>query len=380
MTAKERLLATLRGETTDRVPIYTQIPFALQGSSFVPGPFHGYADYDDWRQKDPSYVALVQRMETECDNFFIWRPRCMKNSQFFIPPNSTVQREYPGTDGKIYREMVSTIGSSQFKEVQAVQVGSGHSWEIEPLCKTVDDAWRLLDIDWEGYAAQEEDFFELQQQLGDRGLMWVTVPSPIQTVCRLFDPSEFLILCRTDEQLIQRLMEVCAKRIHGNLQTLLEHGVGPIIRFGGAEHATPPLMSPDDFDWLVVHFDTPLVNLCKQHGRMVAYHCHGNITHALKRFVQMGVDMTDPVETSPDGDLTLREAREIAGDQITLIGNIQMRDIAQAPPLWIRESVKKIIQEAGPNRLIISTTGTPLEKMDQRTAANYHELITSVEY
>jgi len=94
----------------------------------------------------------------------------------------------------------------------------------------------------------------------------------------------------------------------------------------------------------------------------------------------MGVDMTDPVETSPDGDLTLGEAREIAGDQITLIGNIQMRDIAQAPPLWIRESVKKIIQEAGPNRLIISTTGTPLEKMDQRTATNYHELITAVEY
>ncbi len=91
-------------------------------------------------------------------------------------------------------------------------------------------------------------------------------------------------------------MPLCIKR---NLQALLEQGVGPIIRFGGAEHATPPLMSNADFDWLVVHYDTPLVDLCKRYGKMWCLPLSRHITHALARFVEMGVDMTDPVETNP---------------------------------------------------------------------------------
>jgi uroporphyrinogen-III decarboxylase len=111
---------------------------------------------------------------------------------------------------------------------------------------------------------------------------------------------------------------------------------------------------------------------------MVAYHCHGNITHALARFVEMGVDMTDPVETTPDGNLSLCEARRLASDQLTLIGNVQIRDMAQAQPAAVREKVRTIIEEAGPSHVIITTTGTPLEKMDKTTENNYHALIDAV--
>ncbi|MGD9127086.1 MAG: hypothetical protein PVH19_06875 [Planctomycetia bacterium] len=77
MTPRERLLRTLQGQPVDRVPIYTQIPFAITDDGFRPGPFHGYEDYDDWREQDPRYVELVRRMEEECDNLFIWRSPCM---------------------------------------------------------------------------------------------------------------------------------------------------------------------------------------------------------------------------------------------------------------------------------------------------------------
>ena len=131
----------------------------------------------------------------------------------------------------------------------------------------------------------------------------------------------------------------------------------------------------------MVRFDQPLVDLCKRRGRFAAYHCHGNITHALKRFTEMGVDQTDPVETVPDGDLTLKEARVFSRGLITLTGNIQSREIASAEPEEIRKRVESIIREAGPERLVISTTGTPLEKMDSRTEENYHVMIdTALEF
>ena len=100
MRPDERLLATLAGRPHDRIPIYTQIPFAMAGDgSFRPGAFHGYDDYDDWRRRDNAYWRLVRRMEQECDNFFIWRPPCMESDQYFVPKaltSASPDRRRPG--------------------------------------------------------------------------------------------------------------------------------------------------------------------------------------------------------------------------------------------------------------------------------------------
>ena len=43
------------------------------------------------------------------------------------------------------------------------------------------------------------------------------------------------------------------------------------------------------FDELVVAYDAPLVQLCKERGRLVAYHCHGHLRHALRRFAESSI-------------------------------------------------------------------------------------------
>ena len=65
----------------------------------------------------------------------------------------------------------------------------------------------------------------------------------------------------------------------------------------------------------------------------------------------------------------------LAGDQITLTGNIQAREIQNAQPDEIEARVREIIALAGPRRLVISTTGTPLEPISPQVEANYHRLI-----
>jgi hypothetical protein len=375
MNPKERLLACLRGEAVDRIPIYTLIPFVVTEKGFVPGAIHGYADEDDWRRRDPAYVRLVQRLQEECDNFTFWRPPCMDSDQLFLSPAATVALPEYERDGRRYMPFRAQIDGGVLTMERAVQPGTGYSWQIEHWCKTAEDARLLLDAPWKGLSPELDVLPEMERLLGDRGLIWVTIPSPILPVCRLFDPSDFLIFARTEKALIRDLMDLAAARIRVNLLALLDQGAGPIIRFGGAEHATPPLMSPKDFDELVVAYDEPLVRLCKERGRMVAYHCHGHLRHALTRFVEMGVDQIDPVETIPDGDVTIAEAKELACNQITLTGNIQSREINMGEPEEIAARVRELIEIAGPRRLVISTTGTPLEPMSSRVEANYHRLI-----
>jgi uroporphyrinogen-III decarboxylase len=378
MTPKERLMATLNGVQTDRVPIYTQIPFAVDKDGFKPGAFHGYDDYDNWRECDPEYWKLVRRMEEECDNFFIWRPKCMSSDQFFFPPSMISSLPPIENDGRIETVYQMKYGKILMSQKKGVQPGTGHTWQMEHYCKTADDARILLEIPWQGEPVEADKLALISQYLGEKGVVWITIPSPLLVVCRLFDPMQFLILTATEKDLIDRLMRTAFERIYGNLVKLLELGVGPIIRFGGAEHATPPMMSPHDFDWLIVNYDKPLMDLCKRYGCKIAVHCHGNIRHALKRFVEMGVDQTDPVETVPNGEITLAEARKITKEQITLTGNIQMKELYNSDESYIEDRVREILKEAGSTRFIVTSTGTPLEKISPRLARNYHCMIDSV--
>ena len=378
ISAKDRLQKTLKGEKPDRVPIYTLIPYEMENGQMVPGPFHGYADYDDWRKKDGLYRELVNRMSEECDNFFMWRPECMDAQNLTVSPSLvTLDSKTKENDKITFRYRIGLPDRSLFN-TEIFQEGSGHKWVTEHLCKTIDDAIALTEADYTNAACETASLFTNLEQLGNRGLPWVTIPSPIMTVCRLFDPQDFLLYSVLHMAEIEKLMEIAYYRTRETLVKLLDMGAGRIIRFGGAEHATPPMMSPDDFDRLVVAYDKPLMDICHDRGRMVAVHCHGNIRHAVKRFMEMGVDQIDPVEAMPWGDISLEEIRDITKTQITLTGNIQFSEICNSTPEQIKSRVHSIINTAGLERLIISTTGTPPEKINRQQFDNYNAMIDAV--
>jgi hypothetical protein len=378
MNAKQRLLAALHGEATDRIPLYTHIPFEVTPDGFEPGPFHGWEDRDPWRRQDPAYVRLVERMEVEGDNFYMWRHPSMVLERLALGEKAVTAQPWQQDNGTFRRTKTVTIGGRTLTSVTGSQTGSGHSWVEQHWCKSADDARRILDLPWDGAAADAGDFDACAGLLGEKGLMWCTIPSPIRTACALFPPTLFYELSALERELVHRLLKLMQERIMRNLTMLLEAGVGPIIRFGGAERATPPMMGPTDFDELYVAYDQPLIDLCKRHGRLVAVHCHGQIAHALERFVEMGIDQTDPVEAPPSGDVTMREARNIVGAAMTLTGNIQCLELETSSPEQIRERVRQIINDAGPLRLIITATGTPLKRISLTAEANYHAMMDAV--
>ncbi len=378
MTPRERLLAAITGRVVDRVPLWTHIPFRVAPTGFVPGPFHGYSDGDDWRPRDPAYWRLVQRMEREGDSLYLWRPPCMDDDPLLVPPSATRISTTCDEQGRRHTVATTTLGRVTLRRVTMTQPGTGHSWALAHPCQTPADALPLLDRPYEGPPPAASDFAPTAAWLGERGLMCINLPSPLLVVNRLFDPLEFLVMVRTERALIRRLMDLAAARITANLDALLATGIGPLWRFGGAELATPPMVAPADFDELVVRYDTPLIAAIKRRGGLVAVHCHGRLRHALPRFAAMGVDVTDPVETRPDGDVTAAEARQLADDRVTLAGNLQVRELAALPPAAIGERVRRLIAEVGPRRLIVTATGTPLEAIPPGLEANYHAMMDAV--
>lgn len=371
MNPRDRLIKVLDGQKPDRIPIFTLIPFGIEKGKLVPGPFQGYTDIDEWRKNDTLYIDLVSRMDNECDNIYLFRPECADAQNIFINPNDIKIKQKIISENKI--TMIFEAGKLQKTEV--FQFGSGHKWVTEHLCKSIEEAVDLAEGDY--YVPDCNIEYEESKivELGNRGISWCTIPSPVMSVCRLFDPQDFLLFSAVYSKEIDYLMKVAFERTKKMLADILQKTSSPIIRFGGAEHATPPMMSLADFDRFVYNFDKPLMDMCHEKGKKVAVHCHGNIRYAVKRFVDMGADQLDPVEALPWGDISLEEIRAITKDRITLTGNIQFSEICSESQEHIRRRVRDIINVAGPERLIISTTGTPPEKINTKQYDNYNAMI-----
>jgi uroporphyrinogen-III decarboxylase len=96
--------------------------------------------------------------------------------------------------------------------------------------------------------------------------------------------------------------------------------------------------------------------------------------------IEEGADATDPVEPPPAGDCTYAEAREIAGDELTLMGNLEFDELEFSPPEHIRERVREILSH-GNRRLILAASAGPISSVSPRLATNYRTWIdTALEY
>jgi uroporphyrinogen-III decarboxylase len=126
----------------------------------------------------------------------------------------------------------------------------------------------------------------------------------------------------------------------------------------------------------VKSYDVDLVNLLHRYGGYARLHSHGKVKKVLPAIREMGVDAIDPLEPPPDGDVELREAREILGAETVLIGNIEERLFEIGSKIDIEKQVKKVVEQvADTGGFILCPTAmpisTPLKRKIQQNIIYY---------
>jgi len=106
-------------------------------------------------------------------------------------------------------------------------------------------------------------------------------------------------------------------------------------------------MSPALFDRYVAALDKPLIDLIHNAGSRVWVHCHGKMTPVLERFVNMGVDVLNPIEPPPMGDITLEQAFARVGRRMGLEGNIETHDVMVGTPEVLRPKIMGLWRPGG---------------------------------
>ncbi len=351
MTRRERLSAIFEGRTPDRpaVKIWGADP---RGSVGQPG------------------FERVRQRAVEVTDLFIG-----SGSPFDIyagrHAERRVERKEVPTDSPDWVHAITTFHTPQgdLREIFQQSTCGKPGYEIEHLLKEPADIRKLLSLPYEPFPFDAGPYRDAVACVGERGLALFGLDHAMYAVQRLIGSENFALWSLTDDDLLLEAMQIFAGRLHAHAQAAVVAGLGNAV-FGwvGPELCIPPLMSPAAFDRYVTALDKPLVETIRNAGGRIWVHCHGKMRPVLGRFADMGIDVLNPIEPPPMGDIGMAEAFALTGDRMGLEGGVETHDLMTAPEARIRELVHGVLDAGRGRRLILCPSSGYTESVNPSDA------------
>jgi len=383
MTRRERLMATLRGESVDRpaVNFYELGGFAVDPSD--PDEFNVY--------NDPSWRPLLKLAEEQSD---LIRMRSPVRPRGHEPARSEVEgADAGGPRGEFFKTENFPADGCRFKRVTLKIAGRTMTsltrrcpdldtvWTMEHLLKCTDDLKAYLELPDEVFA-EKIDFtalFEEDKKLGDRGIVMVDTEDPLCAAAYLFSMEDFTVVALTEQKLFHRLLEKLSCHIYIRTQATAEAFGGHLWRIYGPEYATEPYLPPHLFGEYVVRYTGPMVETIQKHGGFARIHCHGRIRAVLDYIADMNPTAIDPIEPPPQGDVELENVRRMYGNDLVLFGNIEFAAIENTEPDEFENLVEKTLEDGTDGNgkgFVLMPSSAPIgRKITSRLMRNYQTMI-----
>lgn len=237
-------------------------------------------------------------------------------------------------------------------------------YEVEYLLKDPTDIRKLLSMPYEPFPFDANPFHDAEAAVGDRGLVYFDLDHAMYALQRLIGSENFAIWSLTDNELLLKAIRIFSERLHDHLGAAINAGLGKAV-FGwvGPELCIPPLMSPAAFDQYVTAFDSGLIETIHNAGGRVWVHCHGKMRPVIDKFVDMGVDVLNPVEPPPMGDVTMAEAFDLVGDRMGLEGGVETHDIMTASQPRLGEILDDVLSAGYGRRMILCPSAGFMESV-----------------
>jgi len=319
-TPRERLLAALRMEEPDVVPVY------------APADLSWYGAETDFHTK-----GFLGKTEINCSlDLAGWE----------------TFRIFFGNLGTSYSSDVVGCGEGYTTVKRVIETPKGlirslvrrsdqiymQPWTIERFAKSEDDVERFLSIPYEPYDATgvERDFEveyevdlrtyrDLEAKIGENGLVSVLIPDPIMLLFTLCGIEFAVKMYYRNFGLVEELFRIGLERVLDYVEQLLSLGVHYFVTVGPEYVGT---VMPHLFDKLMVPYDRKIVSAIHEKNGIAEIHCHGKVNNWLERFAATGADALDPLEPPPTGDIQdLGDAKKRIGDRVCLVGNVSYKEL-----------------------------------------------------
>lgn len=357
MTSKERLMTAFRGKQADRVPvcpdISVMVPAKLTGRPFYELFLDG-REHNGWTSATyaEAYVKAVEHFGI--DGWYIYG-----GLKELRPPGTPAfvetVREEPGR--RIVRRVCATP-KGDLDEVEIYFAGEPPWRDVKPIKDLRPDFERFkLYMRPEGWRWSGE--FADRGRIGDRGVYVAMIPvfqdwwfhyrhgGFEQCVQDFTDEPEYM------EEVHEFWMEWAMACLAANIAAKPDE-----IMLGGSS-ASLSVSSPTIFKRFELPFIKRASALCRTHGVISHLHICGRSWRLVETVAsETDVDVMEPMEEPPGGDVDIAEAKRRVGSRLCIKGNINTFDfMMNATPAEVRDKCKRLIDTAGPGGGFVLSTG-----------------------
>jgi len=360
VSPRSRLLAAMKGDRPDRVPLM------LDGFQFA-----SRAGVD---AVSDAALAEIARRALEHTTYFVSCPSFV-NRYLVTPPQRIAERNREENNGHVRVASEIDTPKGPLTAVTGRDSITNTVWTIKYPVESLQDIEKMRSVPWElPSGLVPPDLSNLPGDFAERGLIHTGVSSPFVCVAGMMPYQYFLELCATEFSLIRELTTVCHERIISVLDVLLGDRTIEYVWVGGCEWLTPPMGSPRLYEELVQPFEAELISRIHAAGALCHVHCHGRVRSTLEMVVERGADFFEPVEPPPDGDITFAEAKALAAGRIALGGNIEARVLENESVQAVEEATRRAF-EGGKERMVLKASSGPIGRVTPLMLANYHWMI-----
>lgn len=369
MSRKERMMMAMRHGIPDRVPVSPDI------SAMVPARLTGKPFWDVFLYEDP-YIGDAYIDATKLLGFDAWyiydelpfgNARLFSNNEPMVSlapysgmiPASMMQREIVArTDERITTtsRIATPYGALTKTDVYPI---ADVPWPEEKWIKDLDRDWeRMRWVMGEEWAFRKSS--RNRDKLGDLGVYSWMLFLPLDWWFHIReDASQQLTFDLVDQpEKMAEIFEYYGKFALAQLDAFLEAGPPDELHIQGA--ASSLSLSSLDFYW---QYDVPFLKevtaRCKRAGLITHQHTCGRAAELVQiDYDETALDVFEPLEPPPSGDIDLAEAKKRWGDKLCLKGNLNTFDLMlNGTPHEIERASKEAIDAAAEGGGFILSTG-----------------------
>ncbi len=369
MLNRKNFIAAMLGKRIGQVPLLMR-----EGFEYWWEPRGKDAFRAAW-MAEGQYRRLIQGVK-EAQVYILCQEQPLLFNRFMMTSTNRIQTKIKEVDENtrdIYGQLHTARGVLKFRD--SVFRNQCTQWNMEVPVAELEQMEALLEtpfeIDMDEVELTAGHVRDMVERLDERVIYQFFIPSPIVAISRCMDFEMFLEASLTERELILEGLKEITRR-----QLLMLDAVVPklpehiVFWMGGSEQCAPPMMHPEAFDLFVEPYDSQIVEKIHSYGYAVGCHCHGKVKHALGVMKRIGYDATEPVEPSPQGNVSMREGFEIASGKMTLIGNLEWADLELCSQEQIRERVRAL-GEFKHERLIVASSAGPITSVTSKLVDNH---------
>ncbi len=376
MTSRERVLAAIHHEEPDRVPIILGVSNAT-GIKMRP------------------YRALKRLIGVEAPDAYIYDWPELGTAAV---DEETLRRLHSDVRGVLDREPASILGRNRQREPHSPFIdswGSGQR-EVQPgvwfpgvhplaAATTVEeiDAYPWPDMDDPSRVAHVGEEARRLREADEYAIMatpWLLFPFERAFAMQGMDRFLLNMASRPDfaAALLRKLGDLCQVLMRNFLLAIGENI--DIIKIGddlGTQQSL--LISPEMYREMLKPVHADFIRLIKDHtDAKILFHTDGDVFPLIEDFIEIGVDILNPIQTSAGKMADLKTLKERFGKRIILCGGIDTSHILpNGTPEDVRQEVKRVIEILGPGGgYLVSSVHTV---MDDVPPENILAMVDAVE-